>query len=589
MVDTNGIITTVAGRDLTNREQGKDDNGNPIKNPVTGSNYSAASAPFANSCTVQSAGNASTTRVGLVLPTTSATGNTVCAVVGDGKDPLAALLDSPSQIIVDSSNNVIFADRGNARIRMLAANPVPSSSPGFAGFSGITTIVGTGSSGNSGDGGNGKFAAISTGTNGLSLDANGKLFFTDRSNNRARVFDLSSGLVTAFAGASNFNGDQEALKTMFNNPTGIAVDQAGNLYVADSGNNLIRKIDTNGQVVTIAGQRSGGDATSESIDPLTARLNNPTGIWVDSSGATIYFADTGSNRVRRISGGSITTVAGCVYTRPSGLALDQWCTFTADGLPATVTKINLAGGTTQNTKRFTGVAVDSKGTLYFSQSGDQVLRKLQADGTLVTVAGQFGTAGLGGDGGQAVNMLISSPTGVAVDNDGTIIFAEGANFAAHIISKGIVYPLAGEPGNSSNDAETANNQGGVAAPSWAIRWRVIQGVAVDNTGNVFLADTTNNKVNRIPYAAPAACIPATGKTCPANSSQFVAYRVLGNESNTANDFVFDYSAPANAAALGHTVQLSFPSGVAVDSKGNVFVTDTANNLIREAVAPAPAK
>ena len=578
-----GIITTVAGRILTNRELGLDDNGNPVKNPQTGSNFSAASAPFPNSCGT-SQGNANSVRVGVVAP---------CAPVGDGRDPLQAVLATPRQIVVDSLGNVFIADSANVRIRELVANPISQGNPTFPGFSSIVTVVGTGSSGNAGDGGNAKFASVSSGLSGLSLDALGRLFFTDRSNNRARVFDTTTGLVTSFAGAATFNGDQGALQTMFNAPTGIAVDQAGNIYVADSGNNIIRKIDTNNVVTTIAGVKGGGgggDNSSENIDPLTAALSNPTGLWVDPSGTTLYFADTGSNRVRRISGGTINTVAGCVFTRQtSSSSLAQNCNFTADGLPATVTKINLSGGTTQNTKRFTGVAVDKNGTLYFSQSGDNVLRKLLSDGTLVTIAGQFGASGLGGDGGQAVNAFLSNPTGIAVDNDGNIIFADTANFAAHIISKGIMYPLAGEPGNNSNDNETSNNQGGVSAPAWAMRWRAIQGVAVDNKGNAFLNDTSNNKVDRIPYAPPAACTPATGVTCPANSQQYAPYRVLGNEGNTANDFVFDYTAPASATALGHTVQLSFPTGVAVDSKGNVFVTDTANNLIREAVAPAPAK
>jgi sugar lactone lactonase YvrE len=129
----------------------------------------------------------------------------------------------------------------------------------------------------------------------------------------------------------------------------------------------------------------------------------------------------------------------------------------------------------------------------------------------------------------------------------------------------------------------------VAAPAWAKRYRAIQGVAVDNLGNVYLADTSNNKVDRIPYAEPAACKPDKDTTCPARSTQWADYRVAGNLGNTGGEYVFNYTAPASATALASTVQLSFPTGVAADTKGNVIFADTANNLIREAVLPPPAK
>jgi trimeric autotransporter adhesin len=354
---------------------------------------------------------------------------------------------------------------------------------------------------------------------------------------------------------------------MFNNPTGIAQDAAGNTYVADTSNNIIRKIDTACNVTTIAGilprNSTGanvGDANAEGIDALSAVLNQPTGIAVDPSGTVIVYSDIGSNRIRKITNGTVTTIAGCVATRltpTSGFA--QNCNLTSDGLPATLVKLNLSGGTTQNTKRFAGVAMDSKGVIYFTEPGNQVVRKLNLDGTLTTIAGQYGTAGNGGDGGPAVAMFLSNPTGIAVDNTGVVFVADTANFAAHIITKdGIALALAGQPGASA-----------------------------DNKGNVFLADTSNNKIDRIPYATPAACFDAKG--CPANSTPFADYRVAGNLSNTAGDFVFDYSAPASATAAASTVQLSFPTGVYVDSKGNVWFTDSANNLIREAVAPAPSK
>jgi hypothetical protein len=168
-----------------------------------------------------------------------------------------------------------------------------------------------------------------------------------------------------------------------------------------------------------------------------------------------------------------------------------------------------------------------------------------------------------------------------VDNNGLVFIADTANFAAHMIANGIALPLAGQIGNQAADNETTN---GANQPAWLRRYRALQGVAVDNKGNVYITDASNNKVDRIPYAAPAACFDAKG--CAANTSPFADYRVAGNLGNTAGEFVFDYSAPANATAVASTVQLSFPTGVAVDSKGNVFFADTANNLIREAIAPS---
>jgi filamentous hemagglutinin family protein len=579
MVDTNGIITTVAGRDLTLRERGLDDNGNPVRNPAdpSGANFSAASTPYPNSCAT-SPGGGSTTRVGVIAP---------CAPAGDGKDPLQAALAAPASVVVDANNNVFFTDRTNVRIRELVANPVQAGTNIFPGFSAIVTVFGTGSSGNAGDGNLAKLATVSNGLNGLSIDSNGRLFLTDRTNSRVRVVDQTMGIVQAFAGAPTFNGDQAALQTMLNTPTGIAVDGAGIIYLADTGNNIIRKVDTSGQVTTIAGARSGGDASAEGIDPLTAAVNQPTGIWVDPTGSILYYADIGSNRIRRIAGGTIQTVAGCVFTRLGATSsLAQNCNFTADGLPATSIKLNLSGGTTQNTKRFAGVAVDSKGVVYFAESGNQIIRKVNPDGTVTTIAGQFGVAGSGGDGGPATDLILSNPTGVAVDKNGVVAIGDTANLVAHLIANGTAYPLAGQIGQSNSDNETTNNQGGVAVPAWAKRYRALQGVAFDTTGNVYICDTTNNKIDRIPYAAPAACDPSTNKSCPANSSLFVAYRVAGNEGNTAADYMFDYTAPASATAVASTVQISFPTSLAVDSKGNVFFTDTANNLIREAVAPS---
>jgi len=329
-------------------------------------------------------------------------------------------------------------------------------------------------------------------------------------------------------------------------------------------------------------------------------LNNPTGIALDSTGTYIYFADTGSNRIRRIAAGQITTVAGCIYTKASAsAALAQNCTFTSDGLPATVLTLNLSSGTAQNTKKYNGVAVDKNGVIYFSESGSQVVRKVQLDGTVATIAGQAGTALSGGDGGPASDMFLDSPEGVAVDNNGYIFIADTTNLMVHQIApSGIVYPFAGQSASNS-DAETANDAGGVPAEAYNIRFRAIQAVTVDYNGNAFVADTSNNKIDRIPYAAPAACTDKNGNlvptgwplataipaACTATNLPGVEYRVAGNEGNTADDFMYDYTAPASATAVASTVQVSFPMGMGIDPKGNLIFADCANNLIRIAVCP----
>jgi len=228
-----------------------------------------------------------------------------------------------------------------------------------------------------------------------------------------------------------------------------------------------------------------------------------------------------------------------------------------------------------------------------------VLRKVQGDGTVVTIAGQYGVAGSGGEGGPAADLWLSSPDGVAVDNNGNIFLANKADFQVYMITPGgIVLPVAGE-GTSSQDSEIANDAGGVPAPSYNIRLRTPQGLAVDNQGDMFIADSSGNRVERIPYAAPAACVDSNGnlinsgwplataipKPCTQGNLAFVMNRVAGSLTNADDDFMFDYTAPASATAAANTVNLSFPTGVAVDPKGNVVFTDTANNLIRVAVCP----
>ena len=134
--------------------------------------------------------------------------------------------------------------------------------------------------------------------------------------------------------------------------------------------------------------------------------------------------------------------------------------------------------------------MDSKGIVYFTEPGNSVIRKLAADGTLVTVAGIYGTSGAEGDGGPAVDALLNKPTAITVDVKGNIYVADTGNHTVRVISGGIILPVAGETGVSNNDGENATN------PAYSYRFRFPMGVAADAAGNtLFIADSGNNKVD----------------------------------------------------------------------------------------------
>ncbi len=234
---------------------------------------------------------------------------------------------------------------------------------------------------------------------GVTPDSAGNLYIADDQNNRIRK--VSGGTITTVAGIGTmgFSGDGgPATSALLYIPHGVAADSAGNLYIADTGNLRVRKV-SGGTITTVAGNGTvsfsgdGGPATSASI-------NIPYGVAVDSAG-NLYIADTGNNRIRKVSGGTITTVAG------NGTA-----SFSGDGGPATSASINEPWA----------VAVDSAGNLYIADYANNRIRKVSG-GTITTVAGN-GVVGFSGDGGPATNALLGYPEGVAVDSAGNLYISD---------------------------------------------------------------------------------------------------------------------------------------------------------------------
>ena len=279
---------------------------------------------------------------------------------------------------------------------------------------------------------------------GLAVDKSGALYIADGLNNRVRK--VSGGVITTVAGngTAGFAGDNAAATSaQLNNPTGVAVDSSGNLYIADSGNNLVRKV-ANGTITTFAGNNSAGAGYSGDGGTATnGQLNNPVGVAVDASG-NVYIADAGNNAVRQVGGGNIITAA-VGFTHPDGVAIDSSGNlYVADTVARRIVKYSggvyttVAGtgqpafggddgpGPLASLNAPMGLAVDASGNVYIADTLNGRIRKLTPSGTITTIAGT-GALYFSGDGGPATQAAMYFPRGVAVDPSGNIYVADTAN------------------------------------------------------------------------------------------------------------------------------------------------------------------
>ncbi len=446
---------------------------------------------------------------------TSTTGNTntgeSCSIgySGDGGLATSAGLIEPTAVAVDSSGNVYIAEPADGRIREISS---------VKGNLDINTIVGNGTLGFSGDGG----AATATELNrptGVAVDGAGHIYIADSLDNRIRVAQ-SGGSVSTFAGNGiySYSGDGgPAASAQMNSPHGVAADSAGNYYIADAGNNVVRKVSASGTITTFAGNGTagfGGDGSAAT----SAQLSGPQGVALDSVG-NVYIADTGNSRVREVSGGTITTVAGSTTVGYGG-----------DGGAATSAQLYSP----------VGLAFDAKGDLYIADTDNSAIRKV-TNGTISTVAGN-GVQGYAGDGGPASGAQLNYPEGVAVDAAGNLYITDTLNYRIRMISPtGNIATIAG------NGVAGYAGDGGPASQA---QLSYPTGIAVDNVGNVFFADA-GAAVRKIYVNGPIITIAGNGSV--------------------------GYTGDGGLAAMA---SLDGPTGVAVDSKGNVYIADSSNNAVR---------
>ena len=323
----------------------------------------------------------------------------------------------------------------------------------------ITTVAGNGAQGFSGDGRPATQAHLAS-PRGVFVDSVGTLYIADGGNNRIRKVD-ASGLITTVVGSDD--------TTSLNFPSDVFVDRMGNLFIADLIHQLIRKVDTSGIITTVAGNGNFG-FSGDGGPAINASLQSPTSVFVDDAG-NLFIADFGNNRIRKVdASGLITTVAG------NGI----WG-FSGDGGPAIDASLAWPSD----------VFVDGAGNLFIADGRNNRIRKVDTSGLITTVAGN-GTEGFSGDGGPATQASLAGPLSVFVDGAGNLFIADGGNRRIRKVdASGFITTVAG------NGTQGFSGDGGLAINA-SLGPVSVSG---DGAGNLYIADQTNHRIRRLESVA----------------------------------------------------------------------------------------
>ena len=450
------------------------------------------------------------------LPAYAATTYQISTVAGsssvgdNGPAGLASLADAQG-VCADLAGNIYVADAVNNRVRKIDV------------FGTITTVAGNGTAGSAGDGGPATQAQLQQ-PYGIAVDPAGNLYIADLGNNKIRKVS-ANGTISTFP------------STSLNAPRNVALDIAGNLYIAEFGGNRILRVDTRGSVTVVAGIGVAG-FDSESAPATATRINAPAGMFIDAGG-TLYFADSANGRIRKVAGGVLTTILGGVSDNTSNPAQLYLPTAVIEDSAGNLYIADTGNSRVRKLSQNTVTTVPGNGTdLAFDPSGNVLevdggfLQRLMPNNTLVTIVGEV-AFNFHGDGGPATSAALYQPAGIATDASGNLWIADFGNYRVRkVASNGLISTVAG---GSISD----NMQGPTA-------------VALDSAGTLYITDRPNNNIRRLPV-----------------NGALQVFAGTGSAGNTGD------GGPAVLA------QFSNPNGLTIDGFGNVVVTDTGNSRVRK--------
>ncbi|HVX52087.1 MAG TPA: hypothetical protein VHB48_18150, partial [Chitinophagaceae bacterium] len=545
-------------------------------------------------------------------------GTGVAGYSGDGGAAKAAKLNGPAGIAVDTAGNIYFADNNNNVIRKIDASTLK-----------ISTIAGNGDFGYSGDGGAATAAAMLY-PECVAVDKKGNVYISDVYNNVIRMVDAATQKISTVAGngSHGYGGDGGlATSAVLGYTAGVCVDTAGNIYIADQSNNRIRKVAAGTKKIsTIAGtgiQGFSGDGGAA----VSAQIKKPVYVQVDTKG-NVYIADMGNNRIRKIAAAdnTINTIAGDgtdgftgapdalqAQLQPQSVALDaSGNLYIADGYYYDVRTVNVANssyvfaGSPNPDYKYAskgyagngglassalynaplGIAVDASNNVYIADVFNNVVRKIAYNTKIVTNVAGNGTAGYAGDNAAATSASLNNPYGIAIDKSGNLYIADALNNRVRKVAAATqtITTIAGT-------GAAGNSGDGSAATSAQLKMPA--GVAVDTAANVFILDRGNKRIRMISavtqkistvlnngHVLSGIAVDVTGNVYVSDSTAGSVIRLTAKtykDSLVAGSFTPGYADNASVATLG---KLNYPGGLVVSSNGDVYVADINNHVVR---------